>query len=86
MDSLTDFKLVIETNNIIPMPSLSIALHCCISSYCIYNIVFPLEIKAFMLFHESYVCFLKRSQKLHISLQLFTALRKYKSVYAYYPF
>ena len=46
MDSLTDLKLGIETNNNIPM--LSIALHCCISSYYIYiyilyiyNIVFP---------------------------------------------
>ena len=57
VDSIIDFKVVIATNNIIAMPSLSIALHYCISSYYIYNIAFPLELKAFMLFLESYVYF-----------------------------
>ena len=50
MDSLTDFKLVIERDTIMSVSPLSTALHCCFASYYIYNIVYPSPLKSFMLF------------------------------------
>ena len=41
LDSITDAKLVIEKDNILNTPSLSIAFHCCIASYFLFNISYP---------------------------------------------
>jgi len=70
MDSLTDFKVVIEGENILPMPSLSCALHCCFAAYYIYNITFPSDLKPLMLFLEKYVYNLEPSQKLPLSASI----------------
>ena len=66
-DSITDIKVVIENNNIIPMPSLSTAIHFCFASYYIFNISFPTAFKSIL---EKYVYGLKSSQKLPMSVVL----------------
>ena len=60
-DELTDVKLVIESDNVISMPYMAIALHCCFASYYIYNISYPSDFSAVMLFLEQYVYRLKPS-------------------------
>ena len=62
-DSITDSKLVIEKDNIIKMPSLSIALHCCFASYFLFNISYPPHFIPVMLFLEKYVYGMTPSQK-----------------------
>ena len=37
-DDLTDFKVVIEKENILTMPSIDMALKCCFAAYFVYNI------------------------------------------------
>ena len=59
-----DFKVVIETENVITMPSVATALHYCFASYYVFNISFPLDFRFVLLFLEKYVYQLKSSQKL----------------------
>ena len=63
LDSITDTKLVIEKDNILNMPSLSIALHCCFASYFLFNISYPPHFVPVMLFLEKYVYGMTPSQK-----------------------
>ena len=70
VDALTDFKLVIEKENILSVPSLALALHCCFAAYYLYNISFPSDVSPIMLFLEQYVYHLKPSQKLPLSVSV----------------
>ena len=65
---LMDFKVIVEKLNILPMPSLATALHCCFAAYYIYNIQFPLEFSSILLFLEKYVYKLRSSKKLPLSV------------------
>ena len=65
--SSMDIKLVVERGNIQNMPSLSIALQCCIASYYIYNIAYPANMVSFMLFLE-YVFTITFTQKVPIHI------------------
>lgn len=67
-DQLTDFKVVIEKENVLPMPSVAVALHCCFASYYLYNISYPSEFNHIMLFLEQYVYCIKPSRKLPLSV------------------
>lgn len=62
--SATDFKVVIETDNVLSMPSVVTALHYCFSTYYVFNISFPPDFRFVLLFLEKYVYGLKPSQKL----------------------
>ena len=69
-DALSDFKLVIERENIISISSLSYALHCCFACYYIYNISFPADSSPIMVFFEKYVYGLKPSKKLSLTASI----------------
>lgn len=69
-EELSDFKVVIEGENILPMHSLRVALHCCFAAYYIYNISYPPDFGTVMLFLEQYVYKLKPSQKVPLSVCL----------------
>ena len=76
-DELTDFKIVIEKENILPMPSLFIAILCCFSAYFLFNINYPPEFVPTMLFIEQYICKVKPSQRLLVSVSaLIDCLKK----------
>ena len=70
VDALSDFKLVIEKENVISVPSLSYALHCCFSCYYIYNISFPADSSPIMVFFEKYVYGLNPSKKLSLTASI----------------
>lgn len=69
-DELVEFKLVIERENIIAMPSLDVAVHCCFASYYIYNVSYPHHFLPILLFFEQYIYMLKPSQKLPLSVSI----------------
>ena len=50
--SITDIKVIIEKENILPMPSMKIAIHCCFAIYYILNISYPATIAPLLLFLE----------------------------------
>lgn len=54
VDTLTDVKLVIEGESILNMPSIATALHCCLASYYIFNMCYPLHFSPILLFLEGY--------------------------------
>ena len=58
-----DFKVLIESDNVIPMPSVLTALHYCFAAYYVFNIAFPLQYHLILLFLEKYVYGIKPSQK-----------------------
>ena len=68
--SVTDFKVVIEGENIFPMPSLIYALHFCFAAYYVFNISFPVDFRFVLLFLEKFVYGLKPSQKLPLSISV----------------
>ena len=70
LDSLTDFKVVIEQKSIITVPSLSYAVHCCLACFYIFNISFPIEISPMMVFFEKYVHSLTPSKKLSLAASI----------------
>ncbi len=59
-------ELVIERENILAMPSLDVAIHCCFASY---NISYPHDFSSILLFLEQsiYLFNVKPSQKLPLS-------------------
>ena len=59
-----DFKVVIETKNVISMPSVATALHYSFASYHVFIISFPLDCRCVLLFLEKYVYQLKPSRTL----------------------
>lgn len=69
---LSDFKLIVEKENILSMPSIATAVHCAFASYynIIYNISFPSDISPLLLFLEQYVYKLKPSQKMPVSVSV----------------
>ena len=67
-EDISDFKLIIERNNIITMPTLMTAVNCCISAYYIFNISYPRAIAPIMMLLENLVYKIKPSRKLPISL------------------
>ena len=64
----SDFKVVIEADNVFPMPTLVSALHYCFAAYYVYNISYPPDFRFVLLFLESYVYGLKPSQKLPLCI------------------
>lgn len=62
--SASDFKVVIEGDNVMSMPSVVTALHYCFATYYVFNISFPSDYRFVMLFLEKYINMLKPSQKL----------------------
>lgn len=68
VDRLTDIKLVIESQTIIKMPSIATALHCCVSSYYIFNIAYPPHFSPMLLFLEDYVYGMKQSTRKPLSV------------------
>ena len=58
-----DFKVLIESDNVIPMPSVLTALHYCFVAYYVFNIAFPLQYRLILLFLEKCVYSIKPSQK-----------------------
>ena len=76
-DSPSDVKVIIEYENILPMPSVMDALHYCFACYYVFNISYPPEFHLVMLFLEKYVYGLKSSQKLPLSVSiLYDSLQK----------
>ncbi len=69
-DELSDFKIVIEKENVITMPCLDTAIHCCFAAYYIYNISYPPDLGPLMLFLEQYVYHLKPSHKLPLTVSI----------------
>ena len=61
-DSLTDIKVIIKKNNVIQIPSLATAVHCCFTSYFIFSISYPLHFTPLLLLLE-YIYGMKPSQK-----------------------
>lgn len=70
LDELSEFKVVIEKDNVISMPSVDTALHCCFAAYYIYNITYPPELRPYLLFLEQYVYCLKPSLKLPLTVSI----------------
>ncbi len=70
LDTPSDVKVVIESDNILPMPSLMTALNYCFSAYYVYNIAFPSDLRSLLLFLESRIYGLKSSQKLPLSVTI----------------
>ena len=66
--SASDFKVIIEEDNVFSMPSLVAALNYCFATYYVYNISYPPDFRFVLLFLESYVYGLKPSQKLPLSV------------------
>ena len=58
-----DFKVRIESDNVIPTSSVLTTLHYCFAAY-VFNIAFPLQYRLILLFLEKYVYDIKPSQKL----------------------
>ena len=58
-----DFKVLIESDNVIPMPSVLTALHYCFAAYYVFNIAFPLQYHLILLFLEKHVYGIEPSQK-----------------------
>ena len=59
-DDIADIKVLVETDNILPVNTLSISIHVCFACYNIFNISFP----------PSHVYGLKSSNKLPMSVVL----------------
>ena len=68
VDKLTSVKLVIERENVLSMPSIAVALHCCFASHYLYNISFPAKFSTMLLFLEQYVYNLGPSQNIPVSV------------------
>ena len=68
MEKPTDFKVVVEKENIIEMPSLFIALQYCFAIYYIMNIAYPKDVNPLMLFLETELFGLKSSSKIPMSV------------------
>lgn len=69
-DLPSDVKVVMESENILPMSSVTDALHYCFASYYIFDAAFPPDFHLLLLFLEKYVYGLKPSQKLPLSVSL----------------
>lgn len=69
-DDLSDTKIVMERENILSMPSLDMAVHCCFAAYYIYNISYPPDFIPFLMFLEQYIYRLKPSNKLPLTVSL----------------
>lgn len=69
-DDLSDTKIVIEKENILSMPTLDMAVHCCFAAYYIFNISYPPDLSPFLLFLEQYIYRLKASQKLPLTVSI----------------
>ena len=78
LDSLQDSMLV-EENNILIMPTLGTALHCCFVSYFIFDIVYPPSARNMLLFLDSVLYELPQSVYL---LQLSLSLTPSRKLYA----
>ena len=59
-----DFKVLIESDNVIPMPSVLTALHHCFAAYYVFITAFSLQYRLILLLLEKYVYDIKPSQKL----------------------
>ena len=51
-EGITDIKLIIEKDNVLSMPSMKIAVHCCFAVYYIFNLTYPTAMAPFLLFLE----------------------------------
>ena len=51
-EGITDIKLMIEKDNVLSMPSMKIAVHCCFAVYYIFNLTYPTAIGPFLLLLE----------------------------------
>ena len=69
-DDIADIKVLVETDNILPVNTLSTSIHVCFACYYIFNISFPPSHKHILLFFEKYVYGLKSSNKLPMSVVL----------------
>ena len=70
LSNLTEFKVVIEKNNVLTMPDIDTALHCCFAAYYIFNISYTPDFKPFLLFLEKYVYRLTPSCKLPLTVSI----------------
>lgn len=70
LDELCEFKVVVEKDNVVAMPSMDFALHCCFAAYYIYNISYPPDLRPYLLFLEQYVYRLRPSQKLPLTISI----------------
>ena len=43
-EGITDIKLITEKDNVLSMPSMKIAVHCCFAVYYIFNLTYPTAI------------------------------------------
>ena len=76
-EHLLDIKVIIERENVLPMPSVATALHFCFSAYSVFNISFPQTPSLIVIFLEKYVYGLKPSQKPPLSATvLYDSLQK----------
>ena len=50
--SITNIKLIIEKDNVLRMPSMKMAVHCCFAVYYIFNMSYPPALAPLMLFFE----------------------------------
>ena len=63
-NSISDVKVIIELQNVIPVTDVCTAVHFCFASYFVFNIVYPPSFKNIFLFLERYVYCLKSCVKL----------------------
>ena len=68
--SLSDFKVIIERENVLSMPSLQMAIHCCFAIYYIFNISYPSATAPLLLFLE-HIYQLPPSKKAPLSVSQF---------------
>ena len=76
--TLKDPRLVIEKNNVICVPTFSLAIECCLSSYFVFNIKYPNNSNALCLLLEFMLGIKEFSSKLPLTTQtIIDNLQKY---------
>ena len=66
---IDNIRVIIESE-VVPVANMATAIHFCFSCYYIFNMSFPPSFKLILLFLEKFVCNLKPSQKLPMSVVL----------------
>ena len=75
-EGITDIKLIIEKDDVLSIPSMKIAVHCCCAVYYIFNLTSPTAMAPFLLFLE-HAHGLQVSRKLPVSVStLIDSLQK----------
>ena len=69
-NDISDVKVIVELDNIIPVFDMHTAIHFCFASYYVFNIAYPPSFKNLLIFLERYVYFLKSTTKLPLCVSV----------------